>query len=68
MSRVRKSVHLIIAANYSTVIIQVLSISILACLLTPARIGILSVAAVAVSLTHTVRDFSVPPFHLALAD
>ena len=59
MSRVRKSVFLIFAENYSTLIIQFLSTLILARLLTPAQIGIFSVAAVAVSLAHTVRDFGV---------
>ncbi len=59
MSRVRKSVALIFAENYSSLIIQFISTLILARLLTPAQIGIFSVAAVVVSLAHTIRDFGV---------
>jgi O-antigen/teichoic acid export membrane protein len=57
MGNVRRSLVLSFAERYSAVAITVVSMLILARLLTPRDIGVYSIAAVVVHLAHTVRDF-----------
>lgn len=57
MSKVRKSILLSFGQNYVSFILQFFSSIILSRLLTPAQIGIFSVAAVLIGFAHTLRDF-----------
>ncbi len=62
MSKVRKSLFLSFGQNYISFIIQFLVSLIIARLLTPAEIGIFSVAMVAIGFAHTLRDFGVSSY------
>lgn len=59
MSHVRRPLLLSFAEKYSAFIAQFVATLFVARLLTPAEIGIYSVAVVMVGLAHTVRDFGV---------
>ncbi len=56
---VRKSLAISFAERYSALVLQFVSTVIIARLLTPAEIGVFSVAAVLTTLAHTLRDFGV---------
>lgn len=56
---VRKSVSITIVTRYSMLVISVIATMILARLLTPAEIGLFSLAAIFVNLAHSVRGFGV---------
>ena len=62
MSKVRKSIFLSFGQNYISFIIQFLVSLIIARLLTPAEIGIFSVAMVMIGFAHTLRDFGVSSY------
>jgi len=59
MASIRKSLALSLAEKYSGILIGIAGTVILARLLSPAQIGIYSVAAAFVGLAHIVRDFGV---------
>ena len=59
MSSVRKSLALSFAEKYSALVINGISLIVLARLLTPAEIGIYSVGAAVVAVAHVLRDFGV---------
>lgn len=59
MSKVRKSIVLSFGQSYINFIIQFLLSIIIARLLTPADIGIFSIAMVVIGFAHTFRDFGV---------
>jgi O-antigen/teichoic acid export membrane protein len=56
---VRRSIAIAFAETYVMVAIQFLTSIIIARLLTPDEIGVFSVAVVAVSIAHTVREFGI---------
>jgi O-antigen/teichoic acid export membrane protein len=62
MSKVKRSLLLSLAESYSTVIIQIISMVILARLLSPSDIGVFSVAAAFVAIASTIRDFGVAEY------
>ncbi|MEI7968846.1 MAG: oligosaccharide flippase family protein [Betaproteobacteria bacterium] len=68
MSTVTRSVSLSAASNYAIVAVQLISSIVLARLLTPAEIGIFSVAAVVVAVSHSLRDFGVSNYLLQERD
>lgn len=57
MSKVRKSIVLSFGQNYIKFVLQFVATVIIARLLTPAEIGIFSVAMVLLGFAHTLRDF-----------
>lgn len=57
MSKVRKSIFLSFGQNYFSFMLQFVASIIIARLLTPAEIGIFSVAMVFIGLAHRLRDF-----------
>lgn len=57
MSKVRKSIFLSFGQNYFSFMLQFLASIIIARLLTPAEIGVFSVAMVLIGLAHRLRDF-----------
>lgn len=57
MSKVRKSIFLSFGQNYFSFILQFVASIIIARLLTPAEIGVFSVAMVLLGLAHRLRDF-----------
>lgn len=57
MASVRRSLLFTFAQSYLTVLLQFIASVLIARLLTPAEIGIFSVAAVMVGFAHTLRDF-----------
>lgn len=59
MSATRKSLLLSFAEKYTLLLVGMASSVIVARLLTPAEIGIFSIGAVVVGITHLVRDFGV---------
>jgi O-antigen/teichoic acid export membrane protein len=59
---VRNAFYLSFASTYSALVLQFLTTIILARLLTPAQIGIFSVASVLVGVAHMVRDFGVSQY------
>lgn len=62
MSKVRNSLLLSLAESYSAMAIQVVSMVIVARILTPRDIGIFSVAAAFVAIASVIRDFSVAEY------
>lgn len=62
MSKVKRSLLLSLAESYSTVVIQIISMVILARLLSPSDIGVFSVAAAFVAIASTIRDFGVAEY------
>lgn len=62
MNKVRNSLLLSLAESYSAMAIQVVSMVILARILTPRDIGIFSVAAAFVAIASTIRDFGVAEY------
>ncbi len=56
---VRKSVVVTVITRYSMLVISTIATMILARLLTPAEIGVFSLAAIFVNLAHSVRGFGV---------
>lgn len=62
MPSIRKSLALSFASRYTTLFIQLVSNMILARLLTPADIGIFSVAIAVTGLAHAVRGFGVQKY------
>lgn len=59
MSRVRTSLYWSFAENYLIIALQVVSSMVMARLLTPAEVGVFSVATVLVGLAYVLRDFGV---------
>lgn len=59
---VRKSVVTTVITRYSMLVISLVSTVILARLLTPAEIGLFSLAAIFVNLAHSVRGFGVSQY------
>ncbi|MDH5190750.1 MAG: lipopolysaccharide biosynthesis protein [Gammaproteobacteria bacterium] len=59
MKSVRKNLTLSFITRYSELVVQIISTMIIARLLSPAEIGTFSVAAVIISIAHTIRDFGV---------
>ncbi|MBY0577515.1 MAG: lipopolysaccharide biosynthesis protein [Burkholderiales bacterium] len=57
MSQVRRSIFLSFGQNYISFVLQFLASIIIARLLTPAEIGIYSVAVVLIGFAHRLRDF-----------
>ncbi|MDD2720513.1 MAG: lipopolysaccharide biosynthesis protein [Gallionella sp.] len=57
MSKVRKSIVLSFGQNYIKFVLQFIATIIISRLLTPAEIGIFSVAMVLLGFAHTLRDF-----------
>jgi O-antigen/teichoic acid export membrane protein len=62
MSKVKHSLLLSLAESYSTVAIQIVSMVVLARLLSPNEIGVFSVAAAFVAIAVTIRDFGVAEY------
>jgi O-antigen/teichoic acid export membrane protein len=62
MSRVRNSLYASFLENYTITFLQFVSSIIIARILTPADIGIFSIAVLFSGLAHTVRDFGVTQY------
>ena len=59
MASIRKSLALSFAAKYTDLAISIVTVMIIARLLTPAEIGVYSVGMAVAALAHVVRDFGV---------
>ena len=59
MASIRKSLALSLAEKYTGILIAIAGTVILSRLLSPAQIGIYSVAAAFIGLAHIVRDFGI---------
>lgn len=57
MSKTRKAVYLSAVARYSDMIIQFVSVMVIARLLTPEEIGIFSISVAFIALAQTLREF-----------
>lgn len=68
MKSVRKSLFFAFAENYSIIAIQFVSSLIVARLLTPAEIGLFSVAVLLVGFAHILRDFGVGQYIIQESD
>ncbi len=62
MSKVRKSILLSLGQNYASFVIQFIVSILLARILTPAEIGLYSIAAVLISFANSLRDFGISTY------
>lgn len=68
MTTVRRSLLLSLAERYFGILIQLVSFFVLARLLTPAQIGLYSVAAATIGLAQVVRDFGIGSYLIQESD
>ena len=68
MTTVRRSLLLSLAERYFGILIQLISFFVLARLLTPAQIGLYSVAAATIGLAQVVRDFGIGSYLIQETD
>ena len=57
MSKTRRAVYLSAVARYSDMIVQFVSVMVIARLLTPEEIGIFSISIAVIALAQTLREF-----------
>ena len=57
MSKTRRAVYLSAVARYSDMIVQFVSVMVIARLLTPEEIGIFSISLAVIALAQTLREF-----------
>lgn len=59
MASIRRSLLFSFAEKYSSLIVNIIAVTVLARLLSPAEIGVFSVGAAVLTLAHVLRDFGV---------